>query len=86
MNGEKGGGGGEYGMPEGDRKEADFDGEEGEGADEDDDSVRGSPDDVKRREGLFMPHHTLCAATCFFSLFPLYDNTVIPYWSDRFTI
>ena len=86
MNGEKGGGGGEYGVREGDRKGADFDGEEGEGADEDDGSVRGSPVDVKRREGLFMPHHTLCAATYFFSRFPLYDNTVIPYWSDRFTI
>ena len=81
VNGEKGGGGGEYGMREGDRKEEDFD-----GVDEDDGSVRGSPVDVKRREGLFMPHHTLCAATYFFSLFPLYDNTVIPYWSDRLTI
>lgn len=64
-----------------DLKEAAGRGYAGDGADVDDgaDLVRRSSEVLKRRRGLFMPHHTLCAANCFFSRFPLYDSTVIPY-------
>ena len=82
-NGEKGGGVVKNGNLDGVRRgaENDFETEDGEGG-EDDEGVeleRGSPGDLKRSRGLFMPHHTLRAATSFFSRFPLYDNTVIPY-------
>lgn len=74
---------GENGVFEGDKKgaENDFEAESGEVVDDDVGVhlVRGSSEVLKMRRGLFIPHHTLRAATCFFSRFPLYDNTVIPY-------